>query len=211
MSEIENKWRIIDEYNIKTTEEIVKAVADITRSEEGLVLFLIPRRLKDGYKRQYLDKVREETIAVQRDILGIARDIVLRKNDIQDYDRDVSDAARRIVRTMLLFLSRNEFGRVYDEDMEGVALKGVRENVRFYIRLLEASGKSYEELVRDGFDAKEYYDSLETISETNWMVLMRSRDILRENSFEFRVLEGTVVYIRSMHEREVKKFFGGVD
>ncbi|RLG23078.1 hypothetical protein DRN77_05320, partial [Methanosarcinales archaeon] len=62
-----------------------------------------------------------------------------------------------------------------------------------------------------GFDAKEYYDSLETISETNWMVLMRSRDILRENSFEFRVLEGTVVYIRSMHEREVKKFFGGVD
>ncbi len=211
MSEIENKWRIIDEYNIKTTEEIVKAVADITKSEEGLVLFLIPRRLKDGYKRQYLDKVREETIAVQRDILGIARDIVLRKNDIQDYDRDVSDAARRIVRTMLLFLSRNEFGRVYDEDMEGVALKGVRENVRFYIRLLEASGKSYEELVRDGFDAKEYYDSLETISETNWMVLMRSRDILRENSFEFRVLEGTVVYIRSMHEREVKKFFGGVD
>ena len=211
MSEIENKWRIIDEYNIKTTEEIVKAVADITRSEEGLVLFLIPRRLKDGYKRQYLGKVREETIAVQRDILGIARDIVLRKNDIQDYDRDVSDAARRIVRTMLLFLSRNEFGRVYDEDMEGVALKGVRENVRFYIRLLEASGKSYEELVRDGFDAKEYYDSLETISETNWMVLMRSRDILRENSFEFRVLEGTVVYIRSMHEREVKKFFGGVD
>ena len=211
MSEIENKWRIIDEYNIKTTEEIVKAVADITKSEEGLVLFLIPRRLKDGYKRQYLGKVREETIAVQRDILGIARDIVLRKNDIQDYDRDVSDAARRIVRTMLLFLSRNEFGRVYDEDMEGVALKGVRENVRFYIRLLEASGKSYEELVRDGFDAKEYYDSLETISETNWMVLMRSRDILRENSFEFRVLEGTVVYIRSMHEREVKKFFGGVD
>ena len=211
MSEIENKWRIIDEYNIKTTEEIVKAVADITRSEEGLVLFLIPRRLKDGYKRQYLDKVREETIAVQRDILGIARNIVLRKNDIQDYDRDVSDAARRIVRTMLLFLSRNEFGRVYDEDMEGVALKGVRENVRFYIRLLETSGKSYEELVRDGFDAKEYYDSLETISETNWMVLMRSRDILRENSFEFRVLEGTVVYIRSMHEREVKKFFGGVD
>ena len=95
--------------------------------------------------------------------------------------------------------------------MEGVALKGVRENVRFYIRLLETSGKSYEELVRDGFDAKEYYDSLETISETNWMVLMRSRDILRENSFEFRVLEGTVVYIRSMHEREVKKFFGGVD
>lgn len=211
MSEIENKWKIIDEYNIKTTEEIVKAVADITRSEEGLVLFLIPRRLKDGYKRQYLGKVREETIAVQRDILGIARNIVLRKNDIQDYDRDVSDAARRIVRTMLLFLSRNEFGRVYDEDMEGVALKGVRENVRFYIRLLEASGKSYEELVRDGFDAKEYYDSLETISETNWMVLMRSRDILRENSFEFRVLEGTVVYIRSMHEREVKKFFGGVD
>ena len=211
MSEIENKWKIIDEYNIKTTEEIVKAVADITKSEEGLVLFLIPRRLKDGYKRQYLGKVREETIAVQRDILGIARDIVLRKNDIQDYDRDVSDAARRIVRTMLLFLSRNEFGRVYDEDMEGVALKGVRENVRFYIRLLEASGKSYEELVRDGFDAKEYYDSLETISETNWMVLMRSRDILRENSFEFRVLEGTVVYIRSMHEREVKKFFGGVD
>ena len=211
MSEIENKWRIIDEYNIKTTEEIVKAVADITKSEEGLVLFLIPRRLKDGYKRQYLGKVREETIAVQRDILGIARNIVLRKNDIQDYDRDVSDAARRIVRTMLLFLSRNEFGRVYDEDMEGVALKGVRENVRFYIRLLEASGKSYEELVRDGFDAKEYYDSLETISETNWMVLMRSRDILRENSFEFRVLEGTVVYIRSMHEREVKKFFGGVD
>ena len=211
MSEIENKWRIIDEYNIKTTEEIVKAVADITKSEEGLVLFLIPRRLKDGYKRQYLDKVREETIAVQRDILGIARNIVLRKNDIQDYDRDVSDAARRIVRTMLLFLSRNEFGRVYDEDMEGVALKGVRENVRFYIRLLETSGKSYEELVRDGFDAKEYYDSLETISETNWMVLMRSRDILRENSFEFRVLEGTVVYIRSMHEREVKKFFGGVD
>ena len=211
MSEIENKWRIIDEYNIKATEEIVKAVADITKSEEGLVLFLIPRRLKDGYKRQYLGKVREETIAVQRDILGIARDIVLRKNDIQDYDRDVSDAARRIVRTMLLFLSRNEFGRVYDEDMEGVALKGVRENVRFYIRLLEASGKSYEELVRDGFDAKEYYDSLETISETNWMVLMRSRDILRENSFEFRVLEGTVVYIRSMHEREVKKFFGGVD
>jgi len=211
MSEIENKWRIIDEYNIKTTEEIVKAVADITKSEEGLVLFLIPRRLKDGYKRQYLGKVREETIAVQRDILGIARDIVLRKNDIQDYDRDVSDAARRIVRTMLLFLSRNEFGRVYDEDMEGVALKGVRENVRFYIRLLETSGKSYEELVRDGFDAKEYYDSLETISETNWMVLMRSRDILRENSFEFRVLEGTVVYIRSMHEREVKKFFGGVD
>ena len=211
MSEIENKWRIIDEYNIKTTEEIVKAVADITKSEEGLVLFLIPRRLKDGYKRQYLGKVREETIAVQRDILGIARNIVLRKNDIQDYDRDVSDAARRIVRTMLLFLSRNEFGRVYDEDMEGVALKGVRENVRFYIRLLETSGKSYEELVRDGFDAKEYYDSLETISETNWMVLMRSRDILRENSFEFRVLEGTVVYIRSMHEREVKKFFGGVD
>ena len=211
MSEIENKWKIIDEYNIKATEEIVKAVADITRSEEGLVLFLIPRRLKDGYKRQYLDKVREETIAVQRDILGIARNIVLRKNDIQDYDRDVSDAARRIVRTMLLFLSRNEFGRVYDEDMEGVALKGVRENVRFYIRLLETSGKSYEELVRDGFDAKEYYDSLETISETNWMVLMRSRDILRENSFEFRVLEGTVVYIRSMHEREVKKFFGGVD
>jgi len=211
MSEIENKWRIIDEYNIKATEEIVKAVADITKSEEGLVLFLIPRRLKDGYKRQYLGKVREETIAVQRDILGIARNIVLRKNDIQDYDRDVSDAARRIVRTMLLFLSRNEFGRVYDEDMEGVALKGVRENVRFYIRLLEASGKSYEELVRDGFDAKEYYDSLETISETNWMVLMRSRDILRENSFEFRVLEGTVVYIRSMHEREVKKFFGGVD
>ncbi len=211
MSEIENKWKIIDEYNIKATEEIVKAVADITKSEEGLVLFLIPRRLKDGYKRQYLGKVREETIAVQRDILGIARDIVLRKNDIQDYDRDVSDAARRIVRTMLLFLSRNEFGRVYDEDMEGVALKGVRENVWFYIRLLEASGKSYEELVRDGFDAKEYYDSLETISETNWMVLMRSRDILRENSFEFRVLEGTVVYIRSMHEREVKKFFGGVD
>ena len=211
MSEIENKWRIIDEYNIKATEEIVKAVADITRSEEGLVLFLIPRMLKDGYKRQYLGKVREETIAVQRDILGIARGIVLRKNNIQDYDRDVSDAARRIVRTMLLFLSRNEFGRVYDEDMEGVALKGVRENVRFYIRLLEASGKSYEELVRDGFDAKEYYDSLETISETNWMVLMRSRDILRENSFEFRVLEGTVVYIRSMHEREVKKFFGGVD
>ncbi len=211
MSEIENKWRIIDEYNIKATEEIVKAVTDITRSEEGLVLFLIPRRLKDGYKRQYLDKVREETIEVQRDILSIAKNIILKKNDIPDYDKDVNDAARRVVRTMLLFLSRNDFARVYNEGMESAALKGVRENVRFYLKLLNASGTSYEELVRDGFDAKEYYNSLETISETNWMVLMRSRDILRENSFEFRVLQGTVVYIRSMHEKEVKKFFGGVD
>jgi len=79
--------------------------------------------------------------------------------------------------------------------------------VGFYLKLLRASGNSYEELVRDGFDAEEYYDSLENISRTNWLVLMRSKDVIRESSLEYRVLQGTVVYIRSMHESEVKRFF----
>ncbi len=85
----------------------------------------------------------------------------------------------------------------------------MRENVRFYLKLLKASGNSYGELVRDGFNAKQYYDSLESISKTNWLVLMRSKDVLREGSFEFRVLQGTVVYIRSMHENKVNRFFAG--
>ncbi len=36
---------------------------------------------------------------------------------------------------------------------------------------------------------------------------MRSKGVIRENSLEYRVLQGTVVYIRSMHENEVKRFF----
>jgi len=204
---IEDKRKIIDEYNIKATEEIVKAVGDIARSEEGLVLCLIPKRLKDGYKRMYMDRVKKETLEVERDILNIAESVVRKENEISDYVEDISDAAKKVVRAMLLFLSRNDFDRVYNEEMEGVALKGVRVNVRFYLKLLRASGTSYEELVRDGFDAEEYYDSLETISRTNWLVLMRSKDVIRENSLEYRVLQGTVVYIRSMHENEVRRFF----
>lgn len=204
---IEDKRKIIDEYNIKATEEIVKAVGDITRSEEGFVLCLIPKRLKDGYKRMYMDRVKKETLKVERDILNIAESVIRKENEILDYAEDISDAAKKVVRTMLLFLSRNDFDRVYNEEMEGVALEGVRVNVRFYLKLLRASGNSYEELVRDGFDAEEYYDSLETISRTNWLVLMRSKDVIRENSLEYRVLQGTVVYIRSMHENEVKRFF----
>ncbi|HDN65162.1 MAG TPA: hypothetical protein ENF23_02525 [Methanosarcinales archaeon] len=204
---IEDKRKIIDEYNIKATEEIVKAVGDIARSEEGLVLCLIPKRLKDGYKRMYMDRVKKETLEVERDILNIAESVVRKENEISDYVEDISDAAKKVVRAMLLFLSRNDFDRAYNEEMEGVALKGVRVNVRFYLKLLRASGTSYEELVRDGFDAEEYYDSLETISRTNWLVLMRSKDVIRENSLEYRVLQGTVVYIRSMHENEVRRFF----
>ena len=204
---IKDKWKIIDEYNIKATEEIVKAVGDITRREEGLVLFLIPKRLKDGYKRRCMDRVKEETLKVERDILSIAESVIREGNEISDYVRDISNAAKKVVRTMLLFLSRNDFDRAYNEEMEGMALEGVRENVRFYLKLLRASGNSYEELVRDGFDAEEYYDSLENISRTNWLVLMRSKDVIRESSLEYRVLQGTVVYIRSMHESEVKRFF----
>ncbi|NOQ33944.1 MAG: hypothetical protein GQ567_07130 [Methanosarcinales archaeon] len=204
---IEDKRKIIDEYNIKATEEIVKAVGDITRREEGLVLFLIPKRLKDGYKRMYMDRVKEETLKVEMDILNIAESVIRKENEISDYVGDISDAAKKVVRTMLLFLSRDDFDRVYNEEMEGVALECVRANVRFYLKLLRASGNSYEELVRDGFDAEEYYDSLETISRTNWLVLMRSKDVIRENSLEYRVLQGTVVYIRSIHENEVKRFF----
>ncbi len=204
---IEDKRKIIDEYNIKATEEIVKAVGDITRREEGLVLFLIPKRLKDGYKRMYMDRVKEETLKVEMDILNIAESVIRKENEISAYAEDISDAAKKVVRTMLLFLSRNDFDRAYNEEMEGVALQGVRVNVRFYLKLLRASGNSYEELVRGGFDAEEYYDSLETISRTNWLVLMRSKDVIRENSLEYRVLQGTVVYIRSVHENEVKRFF----
>ena len=204
---IEDKRKIIDEYNIKATEEIVKAVGDITRSEEGFVLCLIPKRLKDGYKGMYMDRVKKETLKVERDILNIAESVIRKENDISAYAEDISDAAKKVVRTMLLFLSRNDFDRVYNEEMEGVALEGVRVNVRFYLKLLRASGNSYEELVRDGFDAEEYYESLETISRTNWLVLMRSKDVIRENSLEYRVLQGTVVYIRSVHENEVKRFF----
>ena len=204
---IEDKRKIIDEYNIKATEEIVKAVGDITRREEGLVLCLIPKRLKDGYKRMYMDRVKKETLKVERDILNIAESVIRKENEISDYVGDISDAAKKVVRAMLLFLSRNDFDRVYNEEMGGVAMECVRVNVRFYLKLLRASGNSYEELVRDGFDAEEYYDSLETISRTNWLVLMRSKDVIRENSLEYRVLQGTVVYIRSMHENEVKRFF----
>ena len=204
---IEDKRKIIDEYNIKATEEIVKAVGDIIRSEEGLVLFLIPKRLKDGYKRTYMGRVKKETLKVERDILNIAESVIRKENDISAYAEDISDAAKKVVRTMLLFLSRNDFDRAYNEEMEGVALEGVRVNVRFYLKLLRASGNSYDELVRDGFDAEEYYDSLENISRTNWLVLMRSKDVIRENSLEYRVLQGTVVYIRSVHENEVKRFF----
>ena len=204
---IEDKRKIIDEYNIKATEEIVKAVGDITRSEEGFVLCLIPKRLKDGYKGMYMDRVKKETLKVERDILNIAESVIRKENEISAYVGDISDAAKKVVRTMLLFLSRNDFDRVYNEEMEGVALEGVRVNVRFYLKLLRASGNSYEELVRDGFDAEEYYESLETISRTNWLVLMRSKDVIRENSLEYRVLQGTVVYIRSVHENEVKRFF----
>ncbi len=203
---IEDKRKIIDEYNTKATEEIVKAVGDITRREEGLVLFLIPKRLKDGYKRMYMDRVKEETLKVERDILNIAESVIREESEISDYVEDISNAAKKVVRTMLLFLSRNDFDRVYNEEIGGVALEGVRENVGFYLKLLRASGNSYEELVQDGFDAEEYYDSLETISRTNWLVLMRSKDVIRENSLEYRVLQGTVVYIRSMHENEVKRF-----
>ena len=204
---IEDKRKIIDEYNIKATEEIVKAVGGIARSEEGFVLCLIPKRLKDGYKGMYMDRVKKETLKVERDILNIAESVIRKENDISAYAEDISDAAKKVVRTMLLFLSRNDFDRVYNEEMEGVALEGVRVNVRFYLKLLRASGNSYEELVRDGFDAEEYYESLETISRTNWLVLMRSKDVIRENSLEYRVLQGTVVYIRSVHENEVKRFF----
>jgi len=204
---IEDKREIIDEYNIKATEEIVNAVGDIIRSEEGLVLCLIPKRLKDGYKRMYMDRVKKETLKVERDILNIAESVIRKENEISDYLGDISDAAKKVVRAMLLFLSRNDFDRVYDEEMGGVAMECVRVNVRFYLKLLRASGNSYEELVRDGFDAEEYYDSLETISRTNWLVLMRSKDVIRENSLEYWVLQGTVVYIRSMHENEVKRFF----
>ncbi len=204
---IEDKRKIIDEYNTKATEEIVKAVGDIIRSEEGLVLFLIPKRLKDGHKMMYMDRVKEETLKVERDLLNIAESVIRKENEILDYAEDISDAAKKVVRTMLLFLSRNDFDRVYNEEMEGVALEGVRVNVRFYLKLLRASGNSYEELVRDGFDAEEYYDSLENISRTNWLVLMRSKDVICESSLEYRVLQGTVVYIRSMHENEVKRFF----
>lgn len=204
---IEDKRKIIDEYNIKATEEIVKAVGDITRKEEGLVLCLIPKRLKDGCKRMYMDRVKKETLKVERDILNIAESVIRKENEISDYVGDISDAAKKVVRAMLLFLSRNDFDRVYNEEMGGVAMECVRVNVRFYLKLLRASGNSYEELVRDGFDAEEYYDSLETISRTNWLVLMRSKDVIRENSLEYRVLQGTVVYIRSMHENEVKRFF----
>ncbi|MHC1575133.1 MAG: hypothetical protein ACXQTY_04955 [Candidatus Methanogasteraceae archaeon] len=204
---IEDKLNIIDEYNTKTTEEIIKAVRDITRREEGLVLFLIPKRLKDGYKGMYLGRVKEETLKVERDILNIAESVIREENEISDYAGDISDAAKKVVRTMLLFLSQNDFDRAYNEEMGGVALECVRENVRFYLKLLRASGNSYEELVRDGFDAEEYYDSLENISRTNWLVLMRSKDVIRENSLEYRVLQGTVVYIRSMHENEVRRFF----
>ncbi len=204
---IEDKRKIIDEYNIKATEEIVKAVGDITRGEEGLVLFLIPKRLKDGYKRMYMDRVKKETLKVERDILNIAESVIRKENEISDYVEDISDAAKKVVRAMLLFLSRNDFDRVYNEEMGGVATECVSVNVRFYLKLLRASGNSYEELIRDGFDAEEYYDSLETISRTNWLVLMRSKDVIRENSLEYRVLQGTVVYIRSMHENEVKRFF----
>ena len=204
---IEDKRKIIDEYNIKATEEIVKAVGGIARSEEGFVLCLIPKRLKDGYKGIYMDRVKKETLKVERDILNIAESVIRKENEISAYAEDISDAAKKVVRTMLLFLSRNDFDRVYNEEMEGVALEGVRVNVRFYLKLLRASGNSYEELVRDGFDAEEYYESLETISRTNWLVLMRSKDVIRENSLEYRVLQGTVVYIRSVHENEVKRFF----
>ncbi len=204
---IEDKRKIIDEYNIKATEEIVKAVGGIARSEEGFVLCLIPKRLKDGYKGMYMDRVKKETLKVERDILNIAESVIRKENEISAYAEDISDAAKKVVRTMLLFLSRNDFDRVYNEEMEGVALEGVRVNVRFYLKLLRASGNSYEELVRDGFDAEEYYESLETISRTNWLVLMRSKDVIRENSLEYRVLQGTVVYIRSVHENEVKRFF----
>ncbi len=205
--EIVDRRKIINEYNIGATEEIVEAVRDITRSEEGLFLAIVPRRLKEGYKSTYLSRVMEETIIGQTDILGVAESIARRKNDISDYGQEISDSARRVVRTMLLFLSRNDFDGLYDSEMQSVAEAGVRENVRFYLKLLNASGKSYEELVRDGFDAKQYYDSLESISKTNWLVLMRSKDVLREGSFEFRVLQGTVMYIRSMHENEVMRFF----
>jgi len=204
---IEDKRKIIDEYNIKATEEIVNAVGDIVRGEEGLVLCLIPKRLKDGYKRMYMDRVKKETLKVERDILNIAESVIRKENEISDYLGDTSDAAKKVVRAMLLFLSRNDFDRVYNEEMGGVAMECVRVNVKFYLKLLRASGNSYEELVRDGFDAEEYYDSLETISRTNWLVLMRSKDVIRENSLEYRVLQGTVVYIRSMHENEVKRFF----
>lgn len=204
---IEDKRKIIDEYNIKATEEIVKAVGDIARSEEGLVLCLIPKRLKDGYKRMYMDRVKKETLKVERDILNIAESVIRKENEISDYVGDISDAAKKVVRAMLLFLSRNDFDRAYNEEMGGVAMECVRVNVRFYLKLLRASGNSYEELIRDGFDAEEYYDSLETISRTNWLVLMRSNDVIRENSLEYRVLQGTVVYIRSVHENEVKRFF----
>ncbi len=204
---IEDKRKIIDEYNIKATEEIVKAVGGIARSEEGFVLCLIPKRLKDGYKGMYMDRVKKETLKVERDILNIAESMIRKENEISAYVGDISDAAKKVVRAMLLFLSRNDFDRVYNEEMEGVALEGVRVNVRFYLKLLRASGNSYEELVRGGFDAEGYYESLETISRTNWLVLMRSKDVIRENSLEYRVLQGTVVYIRSVHENEVKRFF----
>ncbi len=207
--EIVDKRKIISEYNIKATEEIIMAVRDITRSEEGLFLAIVPRGLKEGYKRTYLSRATKETIKGQTDILGVAESIVRRKNDISDYGQEISDSARRVVRTMLLFLSRNDFDGLYDSEMQSVAEAGVRENVRFYLKLLKASGNSYGELVRDGFNAKQYYDSLESISKTNWLVLMRSKDVLREGSFEFRVLQGTVVYIRSMHENEVNRFFAG--
>ncbi len=205
--EIDDKRKIIDEYNTKAIEEIIKAVGAITRSEEGFVLCLIPKRLKDGYKRMYMDRVKEETLKVERDILNIAESVIREESEISDYVEDISDAAKKVVRTMLLFISRNDFDRVYNEEIGGVALEGVRENVGFYLKLLRASGNSYEELVRDGFDAEEYYDSLENISMTNWLILMRSKDVIRENSLEYRVLQGTVVYIRSMHENEVKRFF----
>jgi len=130
---IEDKRKIIDEYNIKATEEIVKAVGDITRSEEGLVLFLIPKRLKDGYKRMYMDRVKEETLKVEGDILNIAESVIREENEISDYVEDISNAAKKVVRAMLLFLSRNDFDRVYNEEMEGMALEGVRENVGLYL------------------------------------------------------------------------------
>nr|QNO44501.1 hypothetical protein HAGPNHBA_00001 [Methanosarcinales archaeon ANME-2c ERB4] len=154
-----------------------------------------------------MDRVKKETLKVEGDLLNIAESVIRKENEILDYAEDISDAAKKVVRTMLLFLSWNDFDRVYNEEMEGVALEGVRVNVRFYLKLLRASGNSYEELVRDGFDAEEYYDSLENISRTNWLVLMRSKDVIRENSLEYRVLQGTVVYIRSMHENEVRRFF----
>lgn len=204
---IEDKRKIISEYNTKTTDEITNAVGDITRREEGFLLAMVPGRLKEEYRRRYINRVRKETLNVQNDILGIAENMILKKDEISDYERNIGEAARKIVRTMLLFLSRNDFDRVYGEDVERIAREGVRENVRFYLKLLNASGNSYEELVRDGFDVREYYDSLETISKTNWLVLMESMNIIRENSFEFRVLQGTVVYIRSLHEKEVERFF----